>query len=232
MLKAVLEVRKPSILGELIIAITFIPILALEGIEGKMFGPLAMTVAIALLSSLVLSIFVIPVLCALILKPQPEKESVIMRPVKKLYLPVLKYTMKKRKPVLATAGVFLILSLVIIPRLGTEFIPIMDEGAFDMDVSLLPGVSLDKAMEINKLIGEKLKTFPELQTVVSRTGQTGVALDTRGVDKTGYVGVLKPRKEWKSDLNREELTGKMREAYRGHTGNRIWFQPAHPMQNR
>ena len=82
-LKAVLEVRKPSILGELIIAITFIPILALEGIEGKMFGPLALTVAIALLSSLVLSIFVIPVLCALILRPQPEKESLIMKPVRK-----------------------------------------------------------------------------------------------------------------------------------------------------
>ena len=96
-LKAVLEVRKPSILGELIIAITFIPILALEGIEGKMFGPLAMTVAIALLSSLVLSIFVIPVLCSMILKPQPEKESFVMRPVRKLYLPVLKYSHEEEK---------------------------------------------------------------------------------------------------------------------------------------
>jgi cobalt-zinc-cadmium resistance protein CzcA len=86
----------------------------------------------------------------------------------------------------------------------------MDEGAFDMDVSLLPGVSLDKAMEVNKLVGEKLKTFPELRTVVSRTGQTGVALDTRGADKTGYVGVLNPKNEWKSGLDREELTGKMR----------------------
>ena len=104
MLKAVLEVRKPSILGELIIAITFIPILALEGIEGKMFGPLAMTVAIALLSSLFLSIFVIPVLCILFLKPQPEKESFIMKPARKLYLPVLKYTMKKKAVVLSVAG--------------------------------------------------------------------------------------------------------------------------------
>lgn len=229
-LKAILEVRKPSILGELIIAITFIPILALEGIEGKMFGPLALTVAIALLSSLVLSIFVIPVLCALILKPQPEKESLVMRPVKKLYLPVLQYTMKKRIPVLATAGIFLLLSLVIIPRLGTEFIPIMDEGAFDMDLSLLPGVSLDKAMEINKLVGEKLKTFPELQTVVSRTGQTGVALDTRGVDKTGYVGVLKPRQEWKRNFDRDELTGKMRAALEAIPG--IGFGFSQPIQCR
>ena len=229
-LKAVLEVRKPSILGELIIATTFIPILALEGIEGKMFGPLALTVAIALLSSLVLSIFVIPVLCALILRPQPEKESFIMKPLRKIYLPVLRYTMKKRKPVLATAGVFLLLALLVIPRLGTEFIPIMDEGAFDMDVSLLPGVSLDKAMEINKRVGEKLKTFPELQTVVSRTGQTGVALDTRGVDKTGYVGVLKPRKEWKRDLDREELTAKMREALEAIPG--IGFGFSQPIQCR
>jgi cobalt-zinc-cadmium resistance protein CzcA len=229
-LKAILEVRKPSILGELIIAITFIPILALEGIEGKMFGPLALTVAIALLSSLVLSIFVIPVLCSLILKSQPEKESLVMKPVRKIYLPVLQYTMKKRKPVLVTAGVLLLLSLVIIPRLGTEFIPIMDEGAFDMDVSLLPGVSLDKAMEINQLVGEKLKTFPELQTVVSRTGQTGVALDTRGVDKTGYVGVLKPRQEWKRDLDREELTGKMREALEAIPG--IGFGFSQPIQCR
>jgi cobalt-zinc-cadmium resistance protein CzcA len=229
-LKAVLEVRKPSILGELIIAIIFIPILALEGIEGKMFGPLAMTVAIALLSSLLLSIFVIPVLCSIILKPQPEKESFIMRGFNSLYLPVLKYAMKKKKLVLATAGLFLILSLIIAPRLGTEFIPIMDEGAFDMDVSLLPGVSLDKAMEINKLVGEKLKTFPELETVVSRTGQTGVALDTRGVDKTGYVGVLKPRKEWRNGLDREDLTGRMREAIETIPG--IGFGFSQPIQCR
>ena len=211
-LRAVLEVRKPSILGELIIAITFIPILALEGIEGKMFAPLAMTVAIALLSSLVLSIFVIPVLCTIILKPQPEKDSVIMRLIRKLYLPMLQYGMKKKTLVLSGACVLLVLSLVTVPRLGTEFIPIMDEGAFDMDVALLPGVSLDTAMELNRIVGEKLKSFPELDTVVSRTGQTGVALDTRGVDKTGYVGVLKPKKEWKRVRNREELTGKMREA--------------------
>jgi cobalt-zinc-cadmium resistance protein CzcA len=229
-LKAVLEVRKPSIFGELIIAITFIPIISLEGIEGKMFGPLAMTVAIALLSSLLLSIFVIPVLCAMFLKPQPEKESIIIKLAKKWYLPLLKYSMKKRTIIVALAAIFLVLSLIIIPRLGTEFIPIMDEGAFDMDVSLLPGVSLDKAMEINKLAGEKLKQFPELQTVVSRTGQTGVALDTRGVDKTGYVGVLYNKSEWQSDISREELTRKMREAIETIPG--IGFGFSQPIQCR
>lgn len=99
-----------------------------------------------------------------------------------------------------------------------------------MDVALLPGVSLNKAMEINQRIGEKLKSFPELQTVVSRTGQTGVALDTRGVDKTGYVGVLKPKKEWKSSLNREELTARMREAIEKIPG--IGFGFSQPIQCR
>ncbi|HEX2869145.1 MAG TPA: CusA/CzcA family heavy metal efflux RND transporter [Ignavibacteriales bacterium] len=229
-LKAVLEVRKPSIFGELIIAITFIPILSLEGIEGKMFGPLAKTVAIALLSSLFLSIFVIPVLCSIILKPQPEKESVIMKYIRKIYLPLLEYSMKKRKMILSAAGVFLVISILIVPHLGTEFIPIMDEGSFDMDVSLLPGVSLERATEVNKMVGEKLKHFPELKTVVSRIGQTGVAMDTRGVDKAGYVGVMYAKDTWKNNLSREELTAQMRDSLASIPG--IAYSFSQPIQCR
>lgn len=229
-LKAVLEVRKPSIFGELIIAITFIPILSLEGIEGKMFAPLAKTVAIALLSSLFLSIFVIPVLCSMFLKPQPEKESIIMKYAKKFYLPLLEYVMKKKIIVLSIAGVFLVISLFLFTRLGTEFIPIMNEGAFDADVALLPGVSLDKAMEVNQLVAKKLKEFPELGTIVSRTGQTGVALDTRGVDKTGFVGILRPKKEWERDISRAELTNEMRASLEKIPG--IGFGFSQPIQCR
>ena len=229
-LRAVLEVRKPSIFGELIIAITFIPILSLEGIEGKMFGPLAKTVAIALLSSLMLSIFVIPVLCSMFLKSQPEKESIIIKYAKKFYLPVLQYTMEKKFTVLVIAGIFLMLALFLSTRLGTEFIPIMDEGAFDMDVALLPGVSLSKAMEVNQLAAQKMKQFDELDIIVSKTGQTGVALDTRGVDKTGYVGVLKPRSKWKINITRDELTNKMREELESIPG--IGFGFSQPIQCR
>ncbi|MBA4373946.1 MAG: CusA/CzcA family heavy metal efflux RND transporter, partial [Thermodesulfovibrio sp.] len=175
-LKAVMEVRKPSIFGELIIAITFIPIISLEGIEGKMFSPLAITVAIALLASLFLSIFVIPVLCILFLKPQQEKESFIMKHANRLYLPLLEYAMNRKKVILSIAGVLLLASLFLVTRLGTEFIPVMDEGSFDMDVSMLPGVSLATAMEVNQRAAEKMKQFAELDTIVSRTGQTGVAL--------------------------------------------------------
>jgi cobalt-zinc-cadmium resistance protein CzcA len=229
-LKAVLEVRKPSIFGELIIAITFIPILSLEGIEGKMFGPLAKTVAIALLSSLMLSIFVIPVLCSMFLKSQPEKESIIIKYAKKFYLPVLEYSMHKKFIVLGIVGIFLSLALFLSTRLGTEFIPIMDEGAFDSDVALLPGVSLAEAMKINQLVGSKLKEFPELETVVSKTGQTGVALDTRGVDKTGYTGVFKPKSEWTRNITREDLTNEMRESIETIPG--IGFGFSQPIQCR
>jgi cobalt-zinc-cadmium resistance protein CzcA len=229
-LKAVIEVQKPSIFGVLIIAITFLPILSLEGIEGKMFGPLAKTVAIALLSSLFLSIVVIPVLCSMFLKPHPEKKSIIMKFTKKIYIPLLEYTMKNKMVILSIAGVFLIAALFLFTRLGTEFIPIMDEGAFDADVALLPGVSLSKAMEVNKLIAKKLKEFPELETIVGRTGQTGVALDTRGVDKTGYVGILKPKSEWTRDISREELANEMRASLEEIPG--IGFGFSQPIQCR
>ncbi|HEY5523381.1 MAG TPA: efflux RND transporter permease subunit, partial [Desulfuromonadaceae bacterium] len=229
-LKAVIEVQKPSIFGVLIIAITFLPIISLEGIEGKMFGPLAITVAIALLSSLLISVFVIPVLCALFLKPQPEKESFIMKHATRLYLPLLEYAMNQKKVVLSIAGLFLIVSFFLVTRLGTEFIPTMDEGSFDMDVSMLPGVSLAKAMEVNKLAAEKLKKFDELDIVVSRTGQTGVALDTRGSDKTGYVGIFKPKSEWKRDISKEELTNEMRKSLESVAG--ITFGFSQPIQCR
>jgi cobalt-zinc-cadmium resistance protein CzcA len=211
-LRAVLEVQKPSIFGVLIIAITFVPILSLEGIEGKMFSPLAKTVAIALLSSLVISILVTPALCMLFLKQHGEKQGGIMGFIRKRYLPLLRLSMNHKKLIIASAVVLLVLSFGLFTRLGTEFIPIMDEGSFDMDVSLPPGISFEKAMEVNKLAGEKLKRFPQLQTVVSRTGQTGVALDTRGVDKTGYVGVFLPKKEWKGELNRDDLFAAMRDS--------------------
>ncbi|ACH38955.1 efflux pump, RND family, inner membrane protein [Citrifermentans bemidjiense Bem] len=229
-LKAVMEVRKPSIFGELIIALTFIPIISLEGIEGKMFSPLAITVAIALLASLFLSIFVIPVLCIMFLKPQPEKESYLMRQANQLYLPLLDWAMQKRKLVLSGGGFLLLVSLLLVTKLGTEFIPVMDEGSFDMDVALLPGVSLAKAMEVNQRAAEKLQQFQELDTVISRTGQTGVALDTRGSDKTGYVGIYKPKSEWKRDITKEELTNEMRESLESIAGINFGF--SQPIQCR
>jgi cobalt-zinc-cadmium resistance protein CzcA len=229
-LKAVLEVRKPSIFGELIIATTFLPILSLEGLEGKMFSPLALTVAIALLSSLVLSIFVIPVLCALVLRPGPEKDSFVMRAARAAYRPLLAWALRRRLMVISGACAALIAALFVVTRLGTEFIPIMDEGAFDMDVQLLPGISLTKALEITNLVEKKLKPFPELTTVISRTGQTGIALEARGVDKTGFTGIFKPRSEWKTAVDRDDMIEKMRDAVSTIPG--IAFSFSQPIQCR
>ncbi|MCU7500972.1 MAG: efflux RND transporter permease subunit [Bacteroidota bacterium] len=229
-LKSVLEVRKPSIFGELIIAVTFLPILSLQGLEGKMFTPLAITVAIALLSSLLLSIFIIPTLCAMFLKPDKEKANPVLDGAKKIYFPLLNWSLSRKKVVVSSAVALVAVALIMLSQIGTEFMPVMDEGAFDMDVQLLPGVSLEKSLEINQMIGEKLKKFPELETVVSRTGQTGIAMEAVGVNKTGYVGVLKPRSEWKSADTREELTEKMRQSIASIPG--IGFGFSQPIQCR
>jgi cobalt-zinc-cadmium resistance protein CzcA len=211
--EAIVEVRKPSIFGELIIALTFIPILALEGIEGKMFGPLALTVILALFSSLLLSLTVIPALCAAALRPAPDKVSPLLGLAGRLYRPALGWSMAHKKIVLAGGSLLLAGSLALVPFLGTEFVPVMDEGSFDMDTAILPGASLATSAGTAKKMEQILKAkFPELVTVVSKTGWTGRAIEARGVEKTGFLGVLKPRGEWTSAETRDELFEKMRAA--------------------
>jgi len=221
--EAVLEVRKPSIFGELIIALTFIPIMTLRGIEGKMFSPLAFTVAIALFASLLLSLVAIPAFCYLFLQAKKEKPSFLINAAKKAYLPVLRWGLKHKVILLFASIAFVGGTLYLVPRLGTEFIPIMDEGAFDMDIQFLPGISLPESLEMSRKVEQRLMEFPELETIVSRTGQTGIALEARGVEKTGYVGMLKPRTEWTTAKTREDLTGKMREAMAAFPGMAFSF---------
>ena len=227
---AIIEVRKPSIFGELIIALTFIPILALEGIEGKMFGPLALTVMLALFSSLLLSLTVIPALCAAALRPAPDRESPLLTLAVRLYRPALAWSMGHTKTVLSAGILLLAGSLALVPFLGTEFVPVMDEGSFDMDTGVLPGASLETSAGTAKKIGRKLMEFQELAVVVSRTGWTGRAIEARGVEKTMFLGVLRPREEWKTQGTREELFQKMREALKVIPGIVVGF--SQPIQCR
>src|SRR4030042_5660892 len=141
-LNAVLEVRKPSLFGELIIAFTFLPIMTLEGMEGKMFAPLSFAVVIALLASLVLSIVAIPSLCSYVLKAAPERVSFLVRAASRVYRPGLSLALENRKTVLLGAGGLLALSLAAVPFLGTEFIPRMDEGYITNITIRFPSVSL------------------------------------------------------------------------------------------
>ncbi len=229
-LRAVIEVRRPSIFGELIIALTFLPIITLEGMEGKMFSPLALTVAIALFASLFLSIFVVPVLCGVFLKPGDEKRNAILDSARRLYLRALDVGLRAPHVVLGVSLGLILAAALLLPHLGTEFIPIMDEGAFDMDFQLIPGTSLDNALDVARLVQRRLTAFPELTTVVSRTGRTGLPLEARGVDKTGFVGVLTPRKEWKSARTRDELFDKMRSSIAEIPG--LTFSFSQPIQCR
>jgi cobalt-zinc-cadmium resistance protein CzcA len=222
-LKAILEVRKPSIYGELIIALTFIPILALQGMEGKMFMPLAFTHIIALFGSLMLSLVAIPAFCCMVLRPQGDKKSFLVEGAKAGYLPVLRWGLRHKALVVAAAIALLAGTVALIPRLGTEFMPIMDEGALDTDLQFLPGISLAESLEMSRKVEARLMEFPEVVTIIGKTGQTGVALEARGVEKTGYVGVLKPRSEWTSAKTREELTDKMRAAMEAFPGMAISF---------
>ncbi|MCL4501037.1 MAG: CusA/CzcA family heavy metal efflux RND transporter [Deltaproteobacteria bacterium] len=209
-LEAVLEVRKPSLLGELIIAVTFLPIMTLQGMEGKMFAPLAFTVAIALLASLLLSIFAIPALCSFILKPGPERQSPLLRAGLWLYRPALAWALENRKTViLATAGL-LLFSFGMTPFLGTEFIPRLDEGYFTPQIIRLPSVSVPQSIEIERQMQQALMKFPEVVTVVSKMGAAEIAVDPMGPNLSDPVVVLKPRREWRTARTSEELMEKMR----------------------
>lgn len=229
-LKAVVEVRKPSIYGELIIALTFIPILTLQGMEGKMFSPLALTVTIALMASLFLSILVVPTLCLTLLKPSDHEETWIVRKTKRVYLPLLAACTARPKWVTIFSLALLLSAGLTASKFGKEFIPVMDEGAFDMDILLMPGISLERSAAISLEVEKRLMRFPELVSIVGKTGQTGIAIEARGVDKTGYVGILKPKKEWVSAKTKEELFEKMRLALADITG--MVFSFSQPVQCR
>ena len=183
-----------------------------------MFFPLAFTHVIALFGSLILSLLVIPALCFLVLKAHREKRIIVIEAAKKTYLPFLRWALGHRAVLLLVSAALLVGALLLIPRLGTEFMPIMDEGAFDMDFQFLPGISLAESIEVSRKVEKRLMEFPELVTIVGKTGQTGIAIEARGVEKTGYVGVLKPRRDWTTARTREELTEKMREAMTAFPG--------------
>ena len=199
-----------------------------------MFSPLAYTVAIALFASLFLSILVIPVLCALVLRHGHEKESLVVRAVRRAVCsPPGTGRCDHRASTLVIAVVLVAVALLLVPHLGTEFVPIMDEGAFDMDVQMLPGISLDERHgDSRDRIEKKLRQFPELKTVVSRTGQTGLALEARGVDKTGFVG--RPEAAVRLD-QRANPGGAVRQDARRrgrHPRHRLQLQPADPVPHR
>jgi cobalt-zinc-cadmium resistance protein CzcA len=202
------EVARPIVFGVGIIIVVYLPLLTLEGIEGKMFRPMALTVVFALLGSLLLALTLTPALTALALRGKvAEKESFLIRGARALYAPVLAWALRERLVVVSLAGAALALAAGLVPRMGSEFIPRLDEGSIAIQVMRLPSVSLEESVEHTALVERAiLANFPdEVETVVSKTGRAEIATDPMGVEVSDVLVMLRPAAGWKKVRTKEEL---------------------------
>jgi cobalt-zinc-cadmium resistance protein CzcA len=224
---AAVEVRKPTLFGELIIMIVYLPILSLEGIEGKLFRPMALTVIFALAGSMILSLTLMPVLASLLLpKRIEEREPLLMRWAHRLHAPVLNIAMRHKFAVLLFAAAVLFAAFgVVAPRLGSEFIPRLSEGALAINVVRLAGTDLDESIRYNTQMERTiLKEFPdEVEHVWSRVGMAEVATDPMGVELTDMFIVLKPRAAWTKARTQEEFTALLSRTLRDLPGQKLSF---------
>ncbi|MBI4748306.1 MAG: efflux RND transporter permease subunit [Acidobacteria bacterium] len=217
---AAAEVRKATMYGELIIAVVYLPILSLTGIEGKMFRPMAMTVIFALAGAMILSLTFVPAAMTLVFRgPVSERESGLIALVKRLYHPTLAWVLQFRSQTLAVTTGLVVIAAVVFPLLGAEFIPRLDEGSLAIQIQQLPSVSLTQSIKTTTEVERVLKTFPEVTRVVSKTGRAEVATDPMSIDFSDlYVG-LKPPSEWTSAKTREALVSKMAAALESKVPN-------------
>lgn len=209
-LQAVSEVGRPVVFGIVIIVIVFLPLITLEGMEGKLFAPLAYTIMIALLVSLILSLTLSPVLCLWALRPGAEEDAFPVRWAKRLYVPTLDWALAHPAAVLIGAGGLLAGSLLLVPYLGGEFIPTLDEGALTPQVFRLPDVSLENSIKIEMTAQRALREFPEVQTIVSKIGRSEIASEPMEPNESDAIVSLPPRSQWTSAQSKEELVEKMR----------------------
>ena len=205
-LAAAREVRSATAFGEAIIALVYVPLLALEGVEGRMFRPMALTVLFALGTAFFLSLTVVPALASLVLsRDGHDRPSWLMRGLSRVYEPVLHAVLRRPKRTMAVAVVAFALSLVLGANLGREFLPKLDEGSFVLATVRLPSVSLEQATTQTTQMETTLKTFPEVTSVVSRTGRAEIAIDPMGMNMTDVYVLLQPRSAWKTATDRDGL---------------------------
>ncbi|MEI6515463.1 MAG: CusA/CzcA family heavy metal efflux RND transporter, partial [bacterium] len=204
-IEAVREVGRPVAFSVMIIAIILVPLFTLQGIEGKMFAPMALTMLIALMVSLGVAFTAMPVLADLSLKQAPEREFGFIRRFHDGYLKLLDKVMHRPGRTLALAAVVLIASLGVIPFVGTEFMPALDEGAIAINVVRLPNASLDGSVKVANFMEKRLRAFPEIDSVVCKTGRAEISEDPMGPEQTDVFIMLKPRKAWSTGRNRAEL---------------------------
>jgi cobalt-zinc-cadmium resistance protein CzcA len=221
---AAIEVRKPTMFGELIIMIVYLPILTLDGTNGKLFRPMALTVIFALLGSLILSLTLMPVLTSLLLPRRlKEKEPWLVRAARWLYAPVLRRALRNGVAVLLLTVAALGLGLLLAAGLGAEDVPKLSEGSFVVSILRLPGTDLDESLRYNTAMEKLLlENFPdEIERVWSRCGTAEVATDPMGPEETDMFIMLKPREQWTKAATQAELADQIRDLFQDLPGQRI-----------
>tara|TARA_R110002110_G_scaffold415856_1_gene658368 strand:- start:3885 stop:7028 length:3144 start_codon:yes stop_codon:yes gene_type:complete len=229
---ATAEVIKPSIFGIIIITVVYLPIFALTGVEGKMFHPMALTVVMALLSALILSLTFVPAAVAIFVTGKvDEKEGRIISYAKKGYEPLLKFTLRRPLPAIVISFLLVIVSVLSTGKMGAEFIPSLDEGDIAIQALRAPGTSLTQSIEMEFKLEEEILTFPEVRTVISRIGTAEVATDAMPPNIADIYVLLKPKKEWPNpDKLKESLIQEMEVALESIPGSAYEF--SQPIQLR
>ncbi|RAX54989.1 CusA/CzcA family heavy metal efflux RND transporter [Helicobacter sp. 16-1353] len=221
--RAAKEVALPVFSGILIIILFFMPLLTLEGLEGKLFAPVAIAIVFALFGSLVLSLSIIPVLSSFILKQTPHKDTKLNQIFHTLYSPVLDFALKHTKIVFSAAIAFLVASFSLIFFVGSEFMPTLDEGDIILSVETPPSISLNQSKELNlKIQKQILENVSEIQSIVARTGSDEIGLDPMGLNQSDTFIVLKPKAEWEVKT-KEEIQDKIKESLSDFKGISFGF---------
>ncbi|HGY56271.1 MAG TPA: efflux RND transporter permease subunit [Caldithrix abyssi] len=230
-LQAAREVGRPIVFAISIIIIVFLPLFTLQEVEGKLFSPMAFTISFAMLGSLIFSLTLVPVLCTYFFrKGIKEKPNFIVNFLQSTYVPLLEKVINHRVKVAVTALLLLLGSLLLIPFLGTEFVPILDEGTLAVRITLSPSTSLQQAAEISAAMEPRLMEFPEVVDVISRVGRAEVGGDPEPVNNSEIYVILKPEEEWSTVENKAELVEKMRQKLNEFPG--ILFNFTQPIQMR
>ena len=216
---------KPSLFGILIITIVYVPIFALEGVEGKTFHPMAITVVMALTAAMVLSLTFVPAAVATFVTGKvEEKETRVMRAAKSGYRPMLDFALRSRKAVLAGAVALVVLSGWGASRMGSEFIPNLDEGDIALHALRIPGTSLSQAVAMQTALEDKIRTFPEVDQVFAKIGTADVATDPVPPSVADTFVIMKPREDWPDPRKpKEQLVAEMNEAVQQVPGSRYEF---------
>jgi cobalt-zinc-cadmium resistance protein CzcA len=209
-LTAAREVANPIAFAILIIIVVFLPLFALEGLEGKLFKPMAFTISFAMAGSLVLTLTLIPVLAAILLVPKEEKDTWLVAAIKSKYLPLLSWSLANKKLVVGAASGLLVASLALFPFLGKEFMPQLQEGSIMWRVTSIPSASLDQSIQVSKDIELALAEFPEVKTTIAMIGRAEKG-ETADVNYMEIYTELNPEDEWESDRTVPELAEAMRE---------------------